>query len=423
MTRAKVSFAAILLIVGVGLFGWSQFKTRPAASRAGASAPQPATTANRGVASPAPARNIGSGPAESNNGAGDAAPTFSLAWSEYPSWSIFGVAHELGLINGKKGEMGRLEKKWGVDIELRELDYDSCIQQYQAGTVDAACLTNIDVLAPCLSKQSVAILPTSTSYGADALIVGNAITTLKQLQPLEIRGLEKSVSEYFFKRVLSDMGEKFSGYNFKNMDPLAAATSYQSRDPRIPAIVVWQPFVLDTLAKRPDSHKLFDSTKIPAHIIDMVQVAQSSLDKPSGKQFACLVIDTYYSVCRELEKPKKREKMLIMLAEKFAKLQPDQMEQVLKDCRFFSTPEAGLSLLEGGKVMIYAAGSTKPITDDNFSVIMPDVLKFYANQLKLTDKEPTYHFGARDTANEVNLRFDSSYIKAYQARAKADAGE
>jgi len=69
----------------------------------------------------------------------------------------------LGLINGKKGEMGRLEKKWGVDIELRELDYDSCIQQYQAGTVDAACLTNIDVLGPSLSQKSVAILPTSTA--------------------------------------------------------------------------------------------------------------------------------------------------------------------------------------------------------------------------------------------------------------------
>src|SRR5690606_32157082 len=45
-------------------------------------------------------------------------PSFSLAWSEYPSWSVFGVAHEARLINGKKGEMGRLERKWNVDIEL-----------------------------------------------------------------------------------------------------------------------------------------------------------------------------------------------------------------------------------------------------------------------------------------------------------------
>ena len=27
-------------------------------------------------------------------------PSFSLAWSEYPSWSAFGVAHEYKLIHG-----------------------------------------------------------------------------------------------------------------------------------------------------------------------------------------------------------------------------------------------------------------------------------------------------------------------------------
>ena len=26
-------------------------------------------------------------------------PSFSLAWSEYPSWSTFGVAHEEGLVD------------------------------------------------------------------------------------------------------------------------------------------------------------------------------------------------------------------------------------------------------------------------------------------------------------------------------------
>ena len=34
--------------------------------------------------------------------AGAETPSFSLSWSEYPSWSVFGVAGELGLIDGKK---------------------------------------------------------------------------------------------------------------------------------------------------------------------------------------------------------------------------------------------------------------------------------------------------------------------------------
>src|SRR5207248_364738 len=55
------------------------------------------------------------------------ARTFSLAWSEYPSWSTFGVASDLGLINGAAGKLGKIEQKWNVDIRLELLQYDPCI--------------------------------------------------------------------------------------------------------------------------------------------------------------------------------------------------------------------------------------------------------------------------------------------------------
>ena len=108
-------------------------------------------------------------------------PVFTLAWSEYPSWSAFGVAHEYRIIDGRRGRLGPVEKKWGVDIALKEADYDTCIVLYGAGQCDAACLTNMDSLAPSLSRPSVAILPTSTSDGADACIVVNGIDSVKQL--------------------------------------------------------------------------------------------------------------------------------------------------------------------------------------------------------------------------------------------------
>src|SRR5262249_27064407 len=106
----------------------------------------------------------------SAKGSGGRAPTFSLAWSEYPSWSVFGVAHEKKLIDGAAGKQGPIEQKWGVDIELRERAYDPCIQEYSASSCVAVCITNMDVLAPSLTRDSVAIMPTSTSIGADACI-------------------------------------------------------------------------------------------------------------------------------------------------------------------------------------------------------------------------------------------------------------
>ena len=105
-------------------------------------------------------------------------PSFSLAWSEYPSWSVFGVADVTGIINGKKGELGPVEKKWGVDIELKEAEYDPCLAMYGAGQCDAVCITNMDILGPAGGRPGVMVLPTSTSYGADACLVTSDIKSV-----------------------------------------------------------------------------------------------------------------------------------------------------------------------------------------------------------------------------------------------------
>jgi len=153
-------------------------------------------------------------------------PSFSLAWSEYPSWSIFAVAEADGLINGKPGEMGSLEEKWKVDVVLHESDYDTCITMYGSQNVDAACLTNMDALNPSLSRASSMILPTSTSHGADACIVVDTIQTIEDLKGKNVYGLEKSVSEYCFVRNLEINAQKEKDYSFSNMDPAAAAAAH-----------------------------------------------------------------------------------------------------------------------------------------------------------------------------------------------------
>ncbi len=140
-------------------------------------------------------------------------PVFTLAWSEYPSWSVFGVAHAKKLINGAEGQMSELELKWGVDIVLKQLTYDACITQYGSGQADAVCITNMDILSPALGRASVAICPTSTSAGADACIVVG-IDDVKALREHKVYGLDKSVSEYCFVRNLELLGEKESDHKF-----------------------------------------------------------------------------------------------------------------------------------------------------------------------------------------------------------------
>jgi NitT/TauT family transport system substrate-binding protein len=325
---------------------------------------------------------------------GAAPPPFSLAWSEYPSWSVFGVAHVEKLIDGREGQLGPIEKKWNVDIVLKEAEYDPCLTMYGSGQCDAVCITTLDALNPALGRPSTVILPTSTSAGADALIVPKSITTIQQLRGKKIYGLAKSVSEYCFNRNLELLGEKPEDYKFSNMDPGAAAVAMQQKQKEIQAIIVWNPFVLETLAKRKDAHVLFDSTTIPNEIIDSVVVAQTSLAKPGGKAFACAIIDTFYQLNQRLAAPATRDATLVALGEKFSHLDLAAMKKVVQQTRFYSTPQAALDLLGGTEL--------KTLTGR--------VVDFCVKQ-GIVPSAPKTGYGNPEAAPDVALRFDPSYIQ------------
>lgn len=334
----------------------------------------------------------------SNNaggGNGEKLPVFSLAWSEYPSWSVFGVAHEKGLINKDEGALGELEKKWGVDVVLVQADYDSCLSQYGNSTVDAVCMTNMDSLAPASGRDSVAILPTSTSVGADACITVG-VDSVDALKGVPTYGLEKSVSQYAFERCLELEGAKPADFEFKNMDPGVAAQAMQSGDANVKSIMVWNPFVLQTLRDREGAKRLFDSRKIPEEIIDMVVVSKSSLAKPGGDKFAGAVIDAFYEVNKMLADSAQRPATLKALGEKFSSLGVEDMEVVVEETKMYTTPEAGIGLFEN-----------KEFQDKT----MPHVVDFCMSH-DIVSEKPTVGFGAADK----QLNFDASYMKKLESK-------
>lgn len=322
-----------------------------------------------------------------------AAPSFSLAWSEYPSWSVFGVAHQQKLIDGRAGQQGPIEKKWNVDIVLKEAEYDPCLAMYGSAQCDAVCITNMDALNPAAARPSVVILPTSTSHGADALIVVNSIPDIRGLRGKKVFGLGKSVSEYCFVRNLELLGEKEADYKFSNMDPGAAAVAMQQKQKGIDAIVVWNPFVLETLNKRSDTKVLFDSSKIPNEIIDSVVVAQASLDKPGGQDFACAIIEAYYEVNKRMADPATSDDTLVAIGEKFSHLNLASMKKVVQQTKFYGTPKEGLAVLTGPEL----PGIMKKVSD-------------FCVSHEITATAPKVGYGTKQQAPGVALRFDPSYI-------------
>lgn len=344
--------------------------------------------------------NPGGGSGGSARG-GDA-PSFSLAWSEYPSWSIFGVAEKEGLIDGAKGALGPIEEKWNVDIVLNFAEYDPCITQYGTNTADAVCITNMDILSPSLKRASVAIMPTSTSVGADACI-GVGIDSIEALAGKTTYGLEKSVSQYCFERVLEKNGKDPADYPFSNQDPGVAAMAMQSSQAGTESIMVWNPFVMQTLKKRADSKVLFDSSQIPEEIIDMVVVGMDSLSKPGGKRFAFAILDAFYEVNKLIADSATSDDALISLGEKFGNLGLDEMKQIVVQTRMYTDANQGLTLFSGEKF----AKET-----------MPTVVEFCVSH-EICETAPALGFG---DAN-AKLNFDPQFLQGIADGISPDSVE
>lgn len=328
--------------------------------------------------------------------ADDKLPLFKLGVSEYPSWSLFLTASDMGLIDGRSGKTGPIENKWGVDIELKDTDYDTTITMYGGGQIDAGCLTDMDSLAPCLSKRSVVILPTSTSDGADQCIVVNEIKTIADLKTVKILGLDNSVSRYCFDRCIEIAGEDPAKFNFVSQDPSAATTAMMQGQKTHKAIIVWNPFCLTLKMQNPNVHVLFDSSKIKGEIIDMVTMSRDSLSKKGGSEFACAVIDTYYSFCKMLNAPETREKTLTALGSRFAKMDAEAMKTIVKETSFYGTPEQGLALLQGAEL----------------KKVMEKVSGFCVAR-GIVPKAPSVGYGNDPKAD---LSFDPQYIKMVMDR-------
>lgn len=327
-------------------------------------------------------------PVPSDNG--DDIPSFSLAWSEYPSWSVFGVAHEKAIIDGAEGVLGPIEEKWGVDIVLKEADYDTCLTFYSASQTDAVCMTNMDTLAPALTRDAVVILPTSTSVGADACIAVG-INDLEGLKGKTTLGLELSVSQYCFERNLELQGKTIADYPFKNMDPGAAAQAMQTNQQGIESIMVWNPFVLQTLRTNDNAKVIFDSSTIPEEIIDMVVIAKESLQRPGGEDFASAVIETFYEINRMMADPATADDTLVAIGEKFSSLELADMQEVVKQTQFYSTPDAAIDLF----------------TKEQFQkTTMPQVVDFCQSH-GIVENKPT--IGFNDDKAQVN--FVTTYIE------------
>ena len=223
-------------------------------------------------------------------GIASAAPKkdFKVAWSIYVGWMPWGHAADTGIVK-------KWADKFGITIEVTQFnDYVESINQYTAGTFDAVTITNMDTLsipAPG-GVDSTAVIVGDFSNGNDAVILKDK-KALADIKGQTVNLVEYSVSDYLLARALESLGGTEADVKEVNTSDADMAAAYKT--PEVTAVVTWNPIVSEILAD-PSAHEVFDSSKIPGEIIDMLDVNTAVLkDNPD---FGKALVGIWYDMMK-----------------------------------------------------------------------------------------------------------------------------
>ncbi|MEQ8815790.1 MAG: putative urea ABC transporter substrate-binding protein [Thalassobaculum sp.] len=271
----------------------------------------------------------------------EAKKDFKVCWSIYVGWMPWGWIQDSGL-------MKKWADKYGISVEVVQInDYVESINQYTAGTYDGCSMTNMDALS----------IPSGGGVDTTALIVGdfsngNDGIVLKGKKDLPaIKGqtvnlVELSVSHYLLARALDSVGLTEKDLTVVNTSDADMVAAYQTAD--VTAVVTWNP-LLSAILETPDSHKVFDSAKIPGEIIDMMVVNTGTLaDNPAlGKA----LVGAWYEAMAVMSKDDAAGKKARTAMAEASGTDLAGYDAQLATTRMFYTPAEAVAFTEGPEVV------------------------------------------------------------------------
>lgn len=195
---------------------------------------------------------------------------FKVAWSIYVGWMPWDYM-------AKNGILKKWADKYGIKIELTQVnDYIESINQYTAGKFDACAMTNMDALTiPAAGGvDTTALIIGDFSNGNDGIVLKGGGKKLADIKGQNVNMVELSVSHYLLARALESVKLVEKDIKVVNTSDADIVAAYAT--PAVTAVVAWNP-QLSSIKAVPDSALVFDSSKIPGEIIDMMMVNTKTL--------------------------------------------------------------------------------------------------------------------------------------------------
>jgi NitT/TauT family transport system substrate-binding protein len=221
-------------------------------------------------------------------------PTFTVGWSVYAGWNPYFYMQKSGILK-------KWADKYGIVIKVQRFDYAASLDSFVAKNIDACTMTNMEALdmPAAAGVDSTAIIIGDYSNGNDAVLVRNNLNfaTLPS-QPVML--VQKTVSEYLLERGMVLNGQqsqlsKLHLINTSDSDIVAAFLNNKSNQ----AVVTWKPLVSQIVVDK-GVRSIFDSSKIPGEILDLLVVRTDILNRPDGQKFAKAITGAWYETIQQV---------------------------------------------------------------------------------------------------------------------------
>jgi NitT/TauT family transport system substrate-binding protein len=197
---------------------------------------------------------------------------FKVCWTIYAGWMPWGEAKTQGIVS-------KWAKKYGINVDVVQLnDYVESINQYTADKFDGCAMTNMDALTiPATGGvDSTALIISDYSNGNDGVLIKGNGKKVADLKGQSVNLVQFSVSHYLLARALESAG--LSERDLKVVNTSDADISAAFETPSVRDAVTWNPMLADLKAK-PNVTEVFDSSKIPGEIMDMMVVNTKTLEQ------------------------------------------------------------------------------------------------------------------------------------------------
>ena len=324
----------------------------------------------------------------------DAKPKFTVAWSIYVGWMPWPYAEQSGIL-----------KKWadayGIEINLKQMDYKPSVEAYVAKQVDAVTITNMEMLdnPAAAGIDSTAIILGDFSNGNDAICTVG-IPSVKDLKGNTISIVELSVSHYLLARALEKHGLKESDVRLVNTSDSDIATTFLTNAAKKRAVVTWNPMVMQ-VAQAPNVKTLFTSAEVPGEILDLMVVRTDVLQK--NPQLGKALTGAWYEMMDLMGKRGPEADAAMAVMAKLSGCSLTEFKGQLATTAMFYTPRSAHDYMTGEEIR------TK----------MEFVRQFCFDHKLLGDKAAspnvvgiTYPDGTlKGSGSNTTMRFDASFTK------------